>query len=461
MSYVSHDSVASNLHQQVHHLEAILAAAASSTGYKKIGHCEIRQCLRQIQACLFRKEGERLYEGGTDLKVTSDLMALLTLQYEYDDPMTAEMMNILIPRAAELISCYGGELTSEQLHLLLCRCMHFIQEPQQTPSFLNSLLTVLNQHLPSSRLPEVLGDDDQGFFIALESILKWYQEATNEYATYVSLQVLTLSLLEHLVNHILPNQDQTFPKWLQTQLMKHRSFSSFDVLESDAHDMIEQIEKFGVDLVENSLHLLERGVSSDGDSIFGALKQSTAATTFVTMCLSNEEFSSHFLMSSFSGMAKSLWQSLGSFVASQMENYSESIPQQMQVGATEALRNLTLAVTTNSSMVLDENSSSLIVFTVLRLLQYPEVFWTPQVQEWLIDQLSSSPYSRSLCHALQGTIVSQLSYHSAESQNGHITSFIELVMRHCGIDEEGSDDPWQSLVSDYLSDHLMVLNEAT
>ena len=56
-------------------------------------------------------------EEENEAEVTRDLMKLLTLNYEYDDPMTAEMMNILIPRAAELISCHGGNLN--RLHTRL------------------------------------------------------------------------------------------------------------------------------------------------------------------------------------------------------------------------------------------------------------------------------------------------------------------------------------------------------
>ena len=466
MTYPSQSTTTSTFSNELEHLEALLAAAASSTTNKKIGYSyyEIRQCLRQIQAFVMREEGERLYEEEeNEAEVTRDLMKLLTLNYEYDDPMTAEMMNILIPRAAELISCHGGNLNTEQLTNLLSRILYFIQEPEQLPPFLDSLLALLNQHLTPSRLPEVLDDNDLDCWIALQYFLNGQQQSV-ENVTHLSIRIFTLSLLEHLATYVLPrNQDQNFQGWLRCQLMQQQTFSSPQILEGHVQESIELIQRFGEYLVEDALHLLERGLQCDTDgdeTILQALQQSTVATNFVSLCLSNEEFSSFFgVLSTFSGMAKSLWQSLATFIAEQMENNSENISEQLQMAATEALWHLTLATTTNEKNLLDDSSSSLIVLTVLRLLQYPDAFWTFQVQEWLKDQLSSTPYCRSLFHALQATIVSQLYYYPDENQQEHISSFIKMVMYHCDEDDELSDDPWQSLVNEYLSDHLMLSNE--
>jgi hypothetical protein len=451
-----------NFHQQMEHLQALLAAAASSGN--KIGNYDIRQCLRQIQSCLLREQGDLLYEQNNDEEVTRDLMILLTLNDEYADPMILELMNALIHRAAELIACYGGELSTDQLQSLLARVLYIVQDPQGTPAF-DSLVQLLNQHLPSPRISEVLEDNDHDCWIALQIILTNQQQSSGRPTTHLSLSVFTLALLEYLATNVLPQYNATFHSWIQSQLLWQRTYSSSTEVEQHVREYREMIEQYGVYLVEYALHLLEQGAhcegaAEDSDTLL-ALQYSTVATDFVHLFQSNKELSSCFVLA-FSGMTKSLWQALTYFVVHQLEENPENVSKELQMAATEALWKLTFSATTNANVALDGGSSSMIVVTVLRLLQHPDYFWTSEAQEWLNDQLTTTSYRRSLCHALQATIISLLSDYPGTSQKEHISSFIQMVLSHCDNSGDGElvDDPWQSLVEEYLSDHLMMVQEA-
>eukprot|EP00980_Cylindrotheca_fusiformis_P014722 scaffold4009_cov124-Cylindrotheca_fusiformis.AAC.2 len=493
----------SSFHQQIEHLQALLAAAASSE--RKTSFYDIRQCLRQIQASLLREHGDSLYQQGKDDEVTQDLMTLLALNDEYADPMVVELMNAIVCRAADLIACYGGdELSIDQLQGLLPRILRMIRDSAQggtisTPAF-EALLQLLNQHLPASRISEVLEGNDHDCWVILEIILTNQDHFSDQPITHLPLCVFTSTLLEYLVTYVLPQRNTTLADWIRSQQQggTYNTSSSTPQVEPFVRDYLERIEYFGVSLVECALHQMEVGATAaphcedqvqtstedSGSSFVLALQYATVATDFVVLCLSNKESISIFVPS-FCGMAKSLWQAMTVFVVEQLEggennnkNPAEQVGQDLQLAATQALWKLTFVATTNPGVALENTTSpAMIVVTVMRLLQYPESCWTSEAQDWLDDQLTTPSYRKSLSHALQAAILSLLSYyypHSSSpsdsannSKHQYMDSFIQIVLSKCcgSSNNDNStttgEDPWQSLVEEYLSDHLTVQETTT
>lgn len=452
-----------NFHQQMEHLQALLAAAASSES--KIGNYDIRHCLRQIQACLLREQGDLLYQQNNDDEVTNDLMKLLALNDEYADAMILESMNAIVHRAAELIARYGGNLSTYQLQGLLARVLYMVRD-QASSSALGALVQLLNQHLPPSRISEVLENNDHDCWIALQLILTNQQKSNDRPTTHLSLCVFTLVLLEHVISNVLPQYKVTLHGWIQSQLFRQGTYSSTADVEQEVREHLEMIEQYVVYMVEYALHLLEEGANcerdvEDGNTVL-ALQYSTAATDFLSLGLSDHELSSYFALS-FSGMAKSLWQAMCYFVVHQLDEKAEEFSKELHMAATESLWKLTFAATTSSNVALDNTSSFvLIVVAVLRLLRDPDYFWTSDVQEWLKEQLATKSYRQSLRRALQGASVSILSYDPATNQTEAVCSFISIVFCHGENNESGElagDDPWQSLAEEYLSDHLVIGQE--
>lgn len=239
---------------------------------------------------------------------------------------------------------------------------------------------------------------------------------------------------------------------------------------------MELFVQFGVYLFESSLHLLERSAHGDiGGSkqqntqmdintVMMTLQYSTVATDCVQLCMPRDDGSPPLLEMPVGGILTSLWQALTCFVVQKLENViptssngqQDTVGLQMQLAATEALWQLTYMVTSNDVVVLEESASSIVVVTILRMLQYPETFWTPQTQEWLNGQVSNTPYKFSLRRALQATTLSQIYHRSGSNAQDHIASLLREVLNY-GNDDQNQDDPWQPLVKELLSEHLALV----
>ncbi|CAJ1920120.1 unnamed protein product [Cylindrotheca closterium] len=463
----------SSLRQQIDNFQALLTAAASSNNVRNY---DIRHCLRQIQACLLSEQGDILYDQSDNDEVTQVLMTLLILNDEYADPMILEMVNIITQRAAELIAYYGRELSTQQIQELLPRVLCLLQT-SNTDEVVHSLLQLLNQHLSPPRLQEIFDGSDLDCWITLQTVLSHQQKHRSEPTSFLSLSIFIVTLLNHLASNVLPPQKITLPDWIQSQVvLQHENASPMEAKQV-VGEYLELLEQFGVFLFESSLHLLEQSAHGDFGSdennsnqmdintVMMTLQYSTVATDCVQLCMPRDDGNPPLLAMSFGGILTSLWQALTCFVVQKLESVviptsdnaqQDPVRLQMQLAATEALWQLTYMATSNDIVALEESSSSMVVVTILRMLQYPETFWTLQTKEWLSGQVSSTPYKVSLRRALQATTLSQVYHRSGSNAQDHIASLLHEVL-NCGNEKIQNDDPWQPLVEELLSEHLALV----
>ncbi|KAL3944189.1 MAG: hypothetical protein SGBAC_001746 [Bacillariaceae sp.] len=462
----------SSLRQQIDNFQALLTAAASSN---TVRNYDIRQCLRQIQACLLSEQGELLYDQNDNDEVTQVLMTLLILNDEYADPMILEMVNSITKRAAELVTYYGQELSAQQIQELLPRVLCLLQT-SKTEEVVHSLLQLLNQHVSLPHLQEIFHENDFDCCLTVQTVLIHQQNYRAEPTPFLSLSIFIVTLMNHLATNVLPPQKLALPDWVQSQvLLQHDSISPMET-KRIVGEYMELFVQFGVFLFESSLQLLEQSAHGDiggseqqnsqmdNSTVMMTLQYSTVATDCVQLCMPREDGSPPLLDMPFCGIVTSLWQALTCFVVQKLENviptssngHEDTVGLQMQLAATEALWQLTYMVTSNDVIVLEESSSSMVVVTILRMLQYPETFWTTQTQEWLNGQVSSAPYKASLRRALQATTLSQVYHRSGSNAQDHIASLLHEVLNY-GNDDQNQDDPWQPLVKELLSEHLALV----
>ena len=252
------------LHQDIEHLQALLAATASSSnGYcvdgksrSSISHYDIRHCLRKIQSLLareddllfFRDDVENANIDGSDAgRATTgmapvehfidDLITFVTLNYEHSDASIVDLIQLMIPRAVALIvSCSSSpnssssfSLSNGQLQRLLPRVLYMLQEPQQEEQqeeeeienqVQQSLLELLNQNLTVPRLDQILRLEQDSWMalnLALTAVQKRsFKKTKNQHRLKQNINVLsmlplwflTLNLLEHFQTNIILKQEQ-------------------------------------------------------------------------------------------------------------------------------------------------------------------------------------------------------------------------------------------------------------
>jgi hypothetical protein len=555
------------LHKHIERLQALLAAAATSSnhyGPSAIGNYELRSCLRQIQVTLMRPDFEffghqhqhqhqkmvqhhRHDDGGAAIITYShedtplvgavdDLVTLLTLnEYEHQQQDGGmELLDGLVPRAAQLIMGSQLSLTNDHLQLLLPRVLSLVSDNNNNATTSSArfeiLLGLLNQHLTVVRLEEVL-EEDQDIWIALKLLLPTLlnrprrpprgfrslrfissSEEEEEEAEADSssiepdLHVLAGMLLQHWKIRI-TESESSLDEWLRCHLTALQEEEEEDVVGEESYSFSQQqqnqyqqsardntiitrrdytlpedlerhvdecmamVERYGADLLETALQLLEEGAHSpdpgqhhdeeeNSAGLLTALKYSTLATDWV-------EFIGEYFPS-ISNLSRSLWRALETFIVERLEDdccgaNNNNTPEEVvfdddiQMGATDSLWRLTQI----QLGCMQEQDVSTVVVAMFRLWRHPNYYWTPTTQEWVQSHLLSPKnckYSTLIRRALQVGLLSMASF-PEQYANPEDSLILSNVAQLVLTDESDTNDPWHSMVYEQLADYSVQMEQ--